>query len=178
MKPSKPKFGSGHVAIKAVTDEPKSGADKTTKNNKDSPFLSAEVVSLSHTYPFRFMVPEKCAKSPCRWIYPLTFGGGLVGGDNVEASVVVGERCACVITTQESTKVYHCRHSAATIQRLNFSVGDRALLCVLPDPVVCFKGANFQQTQIVEMSATSNLVFLDWMLSGRNALLESWSFQR
>ncbi|GFR83735.1 urease accessory protein [Elysia marginata] len=164
-----PGRGFGHVIIEALRDKPRPDADG---------FLTAEVVSLSHSYPFRFMIPEDCTDSPCRWIYPVAFGGGLVGGDAIEATVVVGDDCAAVVTTQESTKVYHCHHCGATNQRLLYTVGDQALLCVLPDPVVCFKGANFQQTQVVEMSPNSNLVFLDWMLSGRTALSESWSFQR
>ncbi|KAK3720282.1 hypothetical protein RRG08_007903 [Elysia crispata] len=173
-----PSFGSGHISIEAVKDKPRSGASQTSASTDDDVFLTAEVVSLSHTYPFRFMIPENCTNSPCRWIYPVAFGGGLVGGDSIEASVIVGERCACIVTSQESTKVYHCHHSGATSQRLQYTIGDQALLCILSDPVVCFKGANFQQTQIIEMNSKSNLVFLDWMLSGRTALQESWSFQR
>lgn len=161
--------GSGYLKLEAVRDKPRSNGDG---------FFSAEVVSLSHTYPFRFMIPENCTHSPCRWIYPVSFGGGLVGGDSVKATVVVGDHCACLVTSQESTKVYHCQHSGKTRQHLVYSVGDSAILCVLPDPTVCFKGANFHQTQVIEMSPSSNLVFLDWALSGRNALAESWSFQR
>lgn len=41
----------------------------------------------------------------CQWLYIITFGGGLVEGDNVAVDVKVGENCTVVVTTQASTKV-------------------------------------------------------------------------
>ena len=41
----------------------------------------------------------------CQWLYVITFGGGLVEGDNISLDVKVGEHCTVVVTTQASTKV-------------------------------------------------------------------------
>lgn len=41
----------------------------------------------------------------CQWLYIITFGGGLVEGDNVGVDVKVGEDCTVVVTTQAATKV-------------------------------------------------------------------------
>jgi len=41
----------------------------------------------------------------CQWLYIITFGGGLVEGDNVAVDVKVEEQCTVVVTTQASTKV-------------------------------------------------------------------------
>ena len=41
----------------------------------------------------------------CQWLYIITFGGGLVEGDNVAVDVKVGENCTVVVTTQATTKV-------------------------------------------------------------------------
>ena len=48
-----------------------------------------------------------CASSipSSQWLYVITFGGGLVEGDNVSLDVKVGEHCTVVVTTQASTKV-------------------------------------------------------------------------
>ena len=46
-----PSFGSGHISIEAVKDKPRSGASQTSASTDDDVFLTAEVVSLSHTYP-------------------------------------------------------------------------------------------------------------------------------
>ena len=53
----------------------------------------------------RLMIPELASASPCRWIYPLTFGGGLVGGDVISISFQIKDHCAALVTSQESTKV-------------------------------------------------------------------------
>ncbi|XP_005111402.1 urease accessory protein D [Aplysia californica] len=169
--PSLKIVGSGHIEVEANLSKCQSG-------DKNKLFAYGEIVSLKYTHPFRFLAPENCTGSPCRWIYPVTFGGGLVGGDKVTAQVKVGAGCAVVVSSQESTKVYHCQESGETSQSLHYSVGNESLLCVLSDPVVCYKGANFRQAQVVDLCAASNLVFLDWMLSGRTALEEHWAFQR
>ncbi|GFO42603.1 urease accessory protein [Plakobranchus ocellatus] len=174
----KPSRGCGLVCIEAVRDDCRQRGQQVLSTDESRPYLRSEITSLQYSYPFRFLLPENCSPSPCRWIYPMSFGGGLVGGDSIKVAVTVGEECACVVTSQESTKVYHCDHSRETEQDLVYTVTDFALLCVLQDPVVCFKGANFHQTQVVKLTPQSNLVFLDWMLSGRSALLESWCFLR
>ncbi|XP_013786854.1 urease accessory protein D-like isoform X2 [Limulus polyphemus] len=74
--------------------------------------------------------------------------------------------------------VYPCNDNKTTNFRISFSVSSFGLLCVLPDPVVCFKNANYNQEQDVFISSTSNLVFLDWLTSGRMARGERWEFTR
>ncbi len=51
------------------------------------------------------MTPELASRSACRWLYPVTYGGGLVEGDRIEYSVTVGPRCGALITTHSTTKV-------------------------------------------------------------------------
>ena len=53
-----------------------------------------------------------------------------------------------------------------------------ALLAVVPDPVVCFAGADFTQTQRYELHADASLVMVDWITSGRHASGERWAFSR
>lgn len=45
-------------------------------------------------------------------------------------------------------QVYHCEDDLLTTQKMNYVVGDNSLLCVLPDYCVCYKDANFLQTQV------------------------------
>lgn len=51
------------------------------------------------------MVPCHASKNNCVWVYPITFGGGLVGGDGIEMGFHVKKNCAVLVTGQESTKV-------------------------------------------------------------------------
>ena len=45
-----------------------------------------------------------------------------------------------------------------------------------PDPVMCFAGARYRQTQAFELAPTTSLVAVDAMVSGRYARGERWSF--
>ena len=97
-----------------------------------------------------------------------------MGGDAIRMNVDVGSGARAVLSTQASTKVYRSLRPAS--QRLTASVHDDALLVVLPDPVVCFAGADFSQQQQYELHRTGNLVMVDWMTSGRHAVGERWAF--
>ncbi|KAL8621635.1 hypothetical protein ACOMHN_036868 [Nucella lapillus] len=147
------------------------------EQKRESRYKRSEVTSLHHSYPLRLLVPEHASATACRWIYPLTFGGGLVGGDVISIDYDVGTNCSALVTSQESTKVYHCREGQVSEQTMTYHVGDRAFLAVLGDPVVCFADAHFKQTQRVEMSDTGSVVLLDWMTAGRVALAELWQFK-
>ncbi|KAH9513566.1 hypothetical protein Btru_033369 [Bulinus truncatus] len=175
QKPRNPTVGEGFIEIQPV--QKKTSVTKQ-QDKKLSHFIRADVVSRKHTYPFQFHVPENAHEGPCKWIYLMSYGGGLVGGDTVTAGVKVGDGCAVLVSTQESTKVFHCNNSGETVQNINYQIGEGSLLCILPDSTVCYKDANFNQSQVIHMKSSSNLVILDWMLSGRFALDEFWAFKR
>lgn len=110
------------------------------------------------------------------WVYAATLGGGLVGGDHIDLSVDVQEGARALLTTQASTKVY--RSLRRSRQSMTATIGDGALLAVLPDPIVCYAQADFAQTQRYELAAGASLVLVDWMTSGRHHCGEQWAFSR
>ncbi len=116
------------------------------------------------------------ARGAACWIYAATLGGGFVGGDEVCMSLDVGNGATALLTTQASTKVYRSLKPAS--QTISAAIGEDALLAVLPDPVVCFADADFSQEQRYALAATSDLVVVDWMTSGRQASGERWAFSR
>lgn len=72
--------------------------------------ISSDLLFLKLLFFFlsqlKFLVPGFASSVPtCQWLYIITFGGGLVEGDNVAVDVKVGENCTVVVTTQASTKV-------------------------------------------------------------------------
>ncbi|XP_076451446.1 uncharacterized protein LOC143287364 isoform X2 [Babylonia areolata] len=162
-----PLLGEGRVTLQVSDPRELKG---------DARYKRSEVTSLQNSYPLRLLVPERASATACRWVYPLTYGGGLVGGDVISIDYEVGESCAMLVTSQESSKIYHCRDGKASKQKLTYEVENDAFLAVLGDPVVCFADARFKQTQRVEMKSSSNLVLLDWMTAGRMALDELWLF--
>ncbi|XP_025083717.1 urease accessory protein D-like isoform X2 [Pomacea canaliculata] len=134
-------------------------------------------IYTNHHYQLKILAPEHAGLSVCRWIYPVNFGGGLVGGDHIDITVSLGDNCAALVTTQESTKVYHCRDAQETQQNMEYFLHGTTFLAILGDPVVCFADAQFCQTQKVYMSEDSNIVLLDWLTAGRVALEEIWNFK-
>ncbi|KAH9837058.1 UreD-domain-containing protein [Rhodofomes roseus] len=145
---------------------------------------------LSYVYPLKLLSPRLSPQN-ANAVYVLTYGGGLVGGDRVELSVVVDAGAALVMLTQGSTKVFKNRpghrlsarsqgtlSDAVTTQSLEVSVAREGALFLLPDPVTCFRSAAYNQVQIFRIDTSASLVLLDWVTSGRKSLGEEWAFSR
>ena len=96
-----------------------------------------------------------------------SYGGGLLGGDVVAVRADVRPGAKLLMTTQSAGKVYRTT-GEASVQTLDATVDDDAVLAVLPDPLCAYAGARFQQRQTFDLSPTANLVWLDWITSGRH----------
>ncbi|KAF9022979.1 hypothetical protein BDZ89DRAFT_1070340 [Hymenopellis radicata] len=141
---------------------------------------------LSSTYPLKLLSPRAFDDSVAL-VYLLTYGGGLVSGDQVNLSVQVassaklgstkvfktrpGRRLATVEGDQSSTL-------PPTTQNLTFTVSASGGLFLLPDPVTCFRSATYNQIQTFHLAETSSAAILDWITSGRRSLGEEWAFSR
>ncbi|XP_050413908.1 uncharacterized protein LOC126828265 [Patella vulgata] len=160
--------GEGTVVIDAVrTCQPEVA---------DSIYQKCQASCIKHSYPLKFLIPQYASETNCCWVYPITYGGGLVEGDHIDIAVHIKQNCCAVITSQESTKVYSCEKNIITKQMLQYQVDDHALLCLLGDPVVCFKGASYTQSQEIHMTSEGSIVLLDLLSAGRIARGESWQF--
>jgi urease accessory protein len=115
-------------------------------------------------------------QEPACWVYAATLGGGLVGGDELRTTIDVAPGARALLATQASTKVYRSLRPAT--QSISASIADDALLAVVPDPIVCYAGADFSQRQHYELQARGNLVVVDWITSGRHGSGERWAFAR
>lgn len=124
------------------------------------------------TSPLRLLTPRNHGRGA--WIYTATYGGGLLGGDAIQLDVSVESGAMAMLATQASTKVY--RSDREVNNDLNAVVKPDALLAVLPDPVVCFASATYRQCQRIHLDTGGNLVFMDWLSSGRRARDERWQF--
>ena len=134
---------------------------------------SRSVVSRAYaTSPLRLLTPANHGHAA--WIYTSSFGGGLVDGDRIAMDIDVGRGAAAFISSQASTKIY--RSPGGTCADMHARVAADGLLVVAPDPVVCFSGARYRQTQTVELADRAALVLVDWVSSGRHAAGERWAF--
>ncbi|KAJ1897721.1 hypothetical protein LPJ66_003199 [Kickxella alabastrina] len=150
----------------------------------------------SSAYPLKIISPQahpdhpQSAFKPCI-NYILSYGGGIVHGDRIHINAHAGKGCALIMLTQGSTKAYRHRkrppHNTQIVannmadesfQTLIIEIDSGALVCLLPDPVTCFRDARYNQRQAVQMQPGSSLVLLDWMTSGRMSRGERWDFQK
>lgn len=124
------------------------------------------------TSPLRLLTPLNHGGGA--WVYVASYGGGLVDGDALRLSIDVGPDAVGLLATQASTKVY--RSPTGTSMTLQVHLQPGSTLVVAPDPVVCFAGATYEQTQRFELDTGANLVLVDWLTSGRRAAGERWAF--
>jgi len=150
---------------------------------------------LSSAYPLKLLSPSN--QDATAIVYLLTYGGGLVGGDEVNLRVNVEPGARLILLSQGTTKVFKTRpgrrlasikvnHYAVascddeapfiTKQSLDFHLADNGLLLLLPEPVTCFRDASYNQYQRFHIQDNGSAVILDWITSGRLALGEDWAF--
>src|SRR5271169_5711077 len=103
---------------------------------------SQALSTLSFQYPLKLISP-RLPSQPCTSVFMMSYGGGLVGGDQIELSVNIQSGCKLSLLTQGSTKVFKQRKSGdkippSTCQSLQVKIHDGGLLALLPDPIQPF----------------------------------------
>jgi urease accessory protein len=154
---SSSKAGVGHVLVKRLPN--------------GVPALE----SITYQYPLKLISPSVKADQKSVLVFLLSYGGGLVGGDQVDLHVDVRANARLSIVTQGHTKIFKpLTPGTVTRQKLEVKICEHGALCLLPDPVQPFEGSNYEQTQIFHLSSTASLVMLDWVTHGRAARGENW----
>ena len=124
------------------------------------------------TSPLRLLTPINHGHAA--WIYGSSYGGGLVDGDAVTLDVDLTPGAAAFLSTQASTKVYRSFRGTRTTTEARIGAG--AFLMLAPDPVVCYAGSRYRQSQRLAVDAAGGLVLVDWVTSGRRHAGERWQF--
>lgn len=137
--------------------------------------LSTATTSWART-PLKLLTPR--ARGESVWAYMSSFGGGMVAGDCTRLDVTIEASARCFLGTQASTKIYRNPAQLTCSHELTARIADDALLILAPDPVQCFAESTYEQRQSFALSATGNLLLIDWMSAGRAARGELWRFQR
>ncbi|KAK2749754.1 hypothetical protein FQN55_002990 [Onygenales sp. PD_40] len=171
------------------------------------PRCTPTLTTLTFKYPLKLLthisryIPESSAlpqTSPSVHLYILTYGGGLLPGDEIAVSITLNPQTRLVLTTpQGSNKIFRTVPKAEardrlgipaheisdkSLQTLDVFIAREAALCYLPDPNVPFKDSRYEQVQtfIVDGTAKGNkrssLCVLDWVTEGRSAQGEHWDF--
>jgi urease accessory protein len=122
------------------------------------------------TSPLRWLTPRN--HGPAAWVYASSYGGGLVGGDTLRLTISIGAGASAFVSSQASTKIYRSRDRSSAELEATVSAGGHLVLW--PDPVVCYAGSTFRQTQCVDLTDDAALILVDTMTSGRRASGERW----
>ncbi|KAF7310805.1 Ribosomal-L2-C domain-containing protein [Mycena chlorophos] len=141
---------------------------------------------LSSTYPLKLLSPRLHRPGVAATAYLITYGGGLVSGDEVVVSGEVGAGASLVLLTQGSTKIFKHRPGrraaslggSVTRQQLEMSVEAGGALFLLPDPVTCFEAASYESVQRFRIAKDASLAVVDWITAGRKTRGEEWAFAR
>jgi urease accessory protein len=125
--------------------------------------------------PLGLLVPRREGRSV--WAYLSSLGGGMVAGDVVRIAIDLDAGARCFFGTQSSSKIYRNPSQRPCAQLLEAKIGADALLALLPDPVQCFAGAQYEQRQKFVMEGGANLILADSLSAGRRARGEQWQFR-
>ncbi|KAJ8122793.1 hypothetical protein ONZ43_g1100 [Nemania bipapillata] len=134
---------------------------------------------ISYQYPLKLISPSPKVDQASVLVFLLSYGGGLVGGDQVNLSIEVQSGAKLSIVTQGHTKVFQSvSPDVVTRQNLKVHLKKGAALCLLPDPVQPFESSVYEQVQIFNIALGASLCLLDWVTHGRSARGENWSLTR
>jgi urease accessory protein len=146
-------------------------------------------------------IPTTTHKHNLAAAYILSYGGGMLSGDEVDMTIELNKEASLLLMTQGSTKIYKDREQSATAgnpisrlpgrpgptidgasQTIDAFVSPTSTLLLLPDPVTSFKNSIYNSYQRIHLqsdgSNTSQLVLLDWFTGGRLARGEKWHFKK
>lgn len=135
--------------------------------------------TMTFQYPLKLISPSPTSYQKSVLVFLLTYGGGLVGGDQVNLKIHIKRTSKLSIVTQGHTKIFKSPSpDIATRQTLHVTIESGAALCLLPDPVQPFEFSVYEQSQIFELAENGSLCLLDWVSAGRTARGEDWDFWR
>ena len=130
---------------------------------------------ITFQYPLKLISPSPSSWQKSVLVFLLTYGGGLVGGDQVSLSINAKTNARLSIVTQGHTKIFKSpSKDVITLQRLQVNIEPGAALCLLPDPVQPFGGSIYEQFQLITLAEGASICLLDWVSAGRTARGEDW----
>lgn len=104
--------------------------------------------------------------------------GGVLGGDQLQLEVNVGPQAQAQLTTTGATRVYRHRPGPDASQQTILRVGRDGLLEYLPDPLIPFAGARYQQQVAIELAEGAGLFYWEMVTPGREASGEIFAYER
>jgi urease accessory protein len=124
-------------------------------------------VDVFQRAPIRFMFPRSGASSIEEAVL-INTAGGIAGGDQLETAVTALANSSITVTSQAAEKVYRALNEPARITT-RLKAYEAAKLAWLPQATIVFNGARLRRETEIEVSATAELLALEWLVLGRVA---------
>jgi urease accessory protein len=134
---------------------------------------ASRVFECKSVAPVRIINPRVTASS-CH-VLVTNYGGGMVDGDSVCLEVVCREGAHLSVGSVGNLQVYKSPIKGCS-QALKGFLENKTLCVVKPDPVVLHSGSRFKQKQEWNVQQESSLLVSDWVVAGRLAIGERFTF--
>lgn len=121
--------------------------------------------------PLKWMIPRP--RGPLVWASPLTYGGGLLGGDHVRFDVEVGAHAGVFVGAAGATKIFRA-DGRRTVVDVDARVGSGGFLLHAPPPVSPFAGSVSRSQVRLHVAPDARVVWIDGLVGGRLARGERW----
>lgn len=92
-------------------------------------------------------------------------GGGYLGGDDYRLTVTVDTDAAVLLTTQSATRVYKTPGDHA-LQETSIILGPNAVFEYLPDQLILYQGATYEQHTNVSMDGSASFLATEIITPG------------
>lgn len=103
--------------------------------------------------------------------------GGVLGGDALTVTAMVGDGSRAQLTTPGATRVYRHRAGLADAQQDNFfTVKGDGLLEYLPDPLIPFARSRYRQVTQIDLLDEAGLFWWEIVAPGRETIGEMFAY--
>lgn len=131
-------------------------------------------------YPFRlsrcFRLDADCPQRA--YLYLMNASPGLLANDKIEVTVKLNDHTQLYLTDQAALKVHSMPTSGSSAQVIHrIHIGEKACLEYVPEPVILYADAEFNQRSHLTLHPTGQLFWSEIILPGRLARQERYKFR-
>ena len=103
--------------------------------------------------------------------------GGVLGGDQLEIDIDVRDGAYAQLTSTSATRIYRSHPTSLPArQTTQIQVAENALLEYVPDPLIPFAGARYQQQTSIKLARGAGLIWWETVAPGRIARGELFDY--
>ena len=126
---------------------------------------------------FKVMRPIYHDDSGQACYYLLNPGGGYLDGDRYQMKISLEKQAKLTLTTQSATKIYKTPHNQA-YQEAEFNLKEGSYLEYIPDPLIGYQNARYQQKNVIYMESGCTLFYSDIITPGWSPDGEKFSYDK